>query len=313
MSDKKLLEEQTIRRFMKLAKIEGLADGFVENNSGVIKEGKMERREVSMATEKRGEYSKGAMQEMESEEEGHMPSMEEEEELMGKGEHEEHGGGDMETLVHDMISALAGAAKKHGVEVDVEGGEGGEHEMGGEEDLGDLEMGGHEEHGEEHEEEKEEGGEESEEEEQEEEEEGKEMDEAHHHEEDEEEEEEEEESQEESIAEAVLNRVKARLIAEARAAKEKEMKGKKGMSKIKAKKGAKMEEKHGKGGSGLASQGGNKFKKGTGYMEETAGHSQGKASSKNWGVSGKGVGNTAKSSAKKGNMTPAKKSSKHTK
>ena len=267
MSDKKLLEEQTIRRFMKLANIDGLADSFVQENSGVIKEGKsgkgMERREVSMSTEKRGAYSSGKMHEMQDEEENISAQMPMSEEELDSPEGMGGEGGGNEELFKKVVGAVA---EVMGVDASVEGDEGG---MGGDEEdmIGDLEMGdeeGEEEGGEEGEEEEEEG-------------------------------EEEEEEGKQAVAEAVLARVKARLIAEAKAAKMKGMKGMKGKGKIAAKKaamGAKMEE---------AAKGS---------------HSTGKAAAMNFGIKGggkKGVGNVAKSSAKKGNMTPAKKSSKHTK
>jgi len=247
MSDKKLLEEQVVRRFMRLANIEQLSENFVQENMP----------------------------------EPEQAPMEEADELVDEPSMGGAGGEGNEELFKKIAQAVADAM---GVDATVEGGDEGSDmpdlEMGGDEEE-DMDMGGEEEEGEEDEEEGEEDEEEGDEEEGDEEE----LDEAK--------DEEEEGEMQEQIAEAVLTRVKARLLAEARMAKEMEDKKSPMKKKVQAKKaGKKMEE---------ASKGGKK-------------HGTGKASSVNWGLKGsKGVGNVAKSSAKKGNLSPAKKSSKHTK
>lgn len=253
MSEKKLLEEQVVRRFMKLANInESVSEGFVKEN-------------MMPAPEEQGQ-------------------MDEVDDLVDMEGGEEEGGGDKEELFKKVAQAVADAM---GVDASIEGGEGGDDlEMGDEEEPDADNMGGPSDDDEDNAEDDEE-----------------EMDDEEDSEEDEEELEESEDKEEEveeveegmeaeeqaeleeQIAETVLNRVKARLLKEAQEAKD-------NMSNIKKKKlakGKKMEE---------ASKG----KK----------PSTGKAASMNWGLKGnKGVANVAKSKAKKGNLTPAKKSSKH--
>ena len=284
MSKKKLLEEQVVRRFMKLANIDSLSEGFIKENKKVIKENM--GMEPPMAPEQMDEVDELV-----------------DDDAMDMGG--ESGGGN-EELFKKVAQAIADAM---GVDAAIEG-----SGSAGGEDMGDLEMSDseHEEPDEDNmggpsdedednmgdeegmEDEEESDEEESDEEELDEEANMEELDEESDKEEDEEEEEKEE--MDEQIAEAVLRRVKARLLAEAKAAKEKGKKMEevsKMKQKIAAKKAGKKMDEASKGGKG---------------------HSTGKASSVNWGVKGnKGVANVAKSKAKKGNLTPAKKSTKHTK
>jgi hypothetical protein len=243
MSDKKLLTESEIRRFMTLANIPALGKQPVNEMVGVG--GSQSEDETKHGRGHLGSLAKSEAVHPEMKEEGYG----EQEEAYKMEEAAEEGGEEggeegMEKLVHAMISALAGVAKEHGVDVEVEAGEGAEAGAG-EEEMPELEAG-------EEKEEEEEEGEESEEEGDEEE-----MDEAVHEEDEavmkEGEEEEEEEADEgkmhkmdeSKLVDAVLARVTARLIEEAKKAKAKKD-GKKGvaakMAALRAKKGGKKAE-----------------------------------------------------------------------
>lgn len=244
MSKKQLLNESEIRRFMKLANLEPLAKGLVSEMAGVNQIPQDTRRpETGMQQEMMGKEDEAKGLSMEAED-----AMEVE---VG-----DEADPEKQSAFEAAVKALADAM---GIEVELEGAEGGEEDAG--EEMPDLDMGG------------EEGGEESEEEAGEEEmdeakkaskEEGEEeLDEAKKEEKKEEKEEEVEESKalsEDSLVEAVLARVTARLVAEA---KKKKMSAKEKMKmKAKEKKADKKEvveeATDSKGGGPLLSKGGNK-------------------------------------------------------
>jgi len=137
---KKLLNENTIRRFMKLAEIDTLSDQFV---------GSLTEKYGDEDLEEGMPYNRGDEEEEEVvAEQGEPPfdmpegepgeEAEAEEELPPEPAEEEppSAGGDVEAIFTDLAQALAGVAQEHGVSMDIEGGEGEEElEMGGEEDL----------------------------------------------------------------------------------------------------------------------------------------------------------------------------------
>ena len=232
MSNKKLLTESEIRRFMKLANIPAIGETLKENVGGYAPPHDGDRE--------------GALPP--PQEEAVMEAGDEMPELEAGEEEAPAGGGELEGFVHAVLSAIAEKAKEMGVEVDVEGGEGA---AAGGEEMPDLDMGG------------EEAGEEAEEEAGEEEEEGdeEEMDEAmKEYGEEEMQEAKKEESEEEmdeakkeedegkklkesdELVEAVLARVTARLIAEAKKKKEAAKKKMSAAEKMKAMKKKKKEE-----------------------------------------------------------------------
>ena len=142
-NNKPLLNEGTIRRFMKLAELGGLSDNFV----GDLYE-QEEEEEEELPPPPPG-LEAGAEEELPPE-----PGMEEEPPLEEPGAEMEpappEGGMGEEELnqfVEDVIAGVAQAAADLGVDVDVEGAAGragapGEEELGGE-----LELGGEEEMG----------------------------------------------------------------------------------------------------------------------------------------------------------------------
>ena len=248
MSKKQLLNESEIRRFMKLANLEPLAKGLVSEMAGVNQIPQDTRRpETGMQQEMMGKEDEAKSVSMEAED-----AMEVE---VG-----DEADPEKQSAFEAAVKALADAM---GIEVELEGAEGGEEDAGEEdagEEMPDLDMGG-EEGGEESEETAadEEGEEEMDEAKKAEKEEGEEeLDEAKK-----EEEEEVEESKalsEDSLVEAVLARVTARLVAEA---KKKKMSAKEKMKmKAKEKKADKKEvveeATDSKGGGPLLSKGGNK-------------------------------------------------------
>ena len=174
----KLLKEATVRRFMKLAKIDTLSDGFVNENWGE-KEDEYKRKDVGGVEKKAGDvgggkYGKGGhykdyeMNE-ESEEESELHATEDE---LGAEDHEadregdevadleadlgaeEAMGGDVtEEDVVDIVATIADALEdKYGIAVDVEGGVDAGPEDAGLEDVAvddmeaevDMEVGGDE-------------------------------------------------------------------------------------------------------------------------------------------------------------------------
>lgn len=254
MSDTKRLDEGTIRRFMKLAKIEGLADGFVEQNS-VLKEGsKSGGRSRYVAERPEDKRAQGRVEEKKDEkgeevEEGAMhyegeEEMTEQDELMGDMGSDEMGGmgmggegGEAKAVITRVINAIGEEFPELGIQVDDEGGmeDDGAAE---EEDMEDEEEGVEDEEMDmEDEEEDEEEGEE-------------EVEEANMY-------GEKEEEDSSKLQEAILARVKARLLAEARKGGKAMTAKQKMKMKKKAKSGKPTDEakKHGPGGSGMAKMG----------------------------------------------------------
>lgn len=167
----KLLKEATVRRFMKLAKIDTLSDGFVNENWGE-KEDEYKRKDVGGVEKKAGDvgghYKDYEMNE-ESEEESELHATEDE---LGAEDHEadvegdevadleadlgaeEAMGGDVtEEDVVDIVATIADALEdKYGIAVDVEGGVDAGPEDAGLEDVAvddmeaevDMEVGGDE-------------------------------------------------------------------------------------------------------------------------------------------------------------------------
>jgi len=99
---KNLLNENTIRRFMKLAEIDTLSDGFV---TGLVKEAHGEEEDFE-----------GDPTGLETGESGF-----EVEDDIGLGAEEPEGG--TEAIFTDLAQAFAGVAKDHGVDVAVDGGD----------------------------------------------------------------------------------------------------------------------------------------------------------------------------------------------
>jgi hypothetical protein len=242
MSKKQLLNESEIRRFMKLANLEPLTKAVVTEMAAVNQIPQDSRRpETGMQQEMMGNENEAEGLAMEAED-----AMEVE---VG-----DEADPEKQSAFEAAVKALADAM---GIEVELEGAAGGEEDAG--EEMPDLDMGG------------EEGGEESEEAPAEEEADKEEMDEAKKEEgeeeldeakkeEDEEEKEESKALSEDSLVEAVLARVTARLVAEA---KKKKMSAKEKMKmKAKEKKAEKKEvveeATDSKGGGPLLSKGGNK-------------------------------------------------------
>lgn len=243
MSKKELLNETQIRRFMKLANLEPLVKNVLSEASESEEErkGDVPNRKGHLAK------SESVKEEMNMEADKPAPVAMEAEEKDGEDEMELDVGGDADP---DKAAAFEAAVKaladSLGIEVEMGEDEGGEEE-GGEEDAGEMDMGadaGEEEMPAELEEAKKE-------------EEEEELDEAKKEKEDM------EESvslSEDSLVEAVLARVTARLVAEA---KKKKMSAKEKMKAMKDKKAAKkdkvMEEAtSAEGGGPLLKQGKNK-------------------------------------------------------
>lgn len=145
MSNKKtLLNEGTIRRFMKLANMGNLAENYLENYD--LEEGKEEEEEVEEGMrfgKEDDEVEEGMRGLAKDDDEPAMRDLGEEEEMeleMGAEEDEAapaEGGAD-EAMVKKLVDAIAGAIEQEtGVEVAVEGGD--------EEPEMDMDMGGEEE------------------------------------------------------------------------------------------------------------------------------------------------------------------------
>jgi len=221
MSKKQLLEESTVRKFMRLANLEPLSDGFVKENLGYTEEEDMGAPEDDALA---GPDDMGA-------EMGADDDMGDEGDLEIDLDDSGAGGEVSPEVAKKVVQAVMDAL---GVEGTVEDDE----DMGGDEEAGEMDdFGGDEEAGEAFGDE-EEGEEESSEE-----------DEAELNEEEESEEEPEEEEKsrlsEDELVENVLKRVTARLIAEAKAAKKKDVKSKmKDKKKEKEDKKKLDEEKH---------------------------------------------------------------------
>ncbi len=105
MSNKKnLLEENTVRRFMKLAGTQPLAsDFFKETTLTEAPEDELEMGEEVEVEEELPEEPEGL--ELDAEEGGEDPDAEE---------------GSVEAFAKDALEAIAGVAKEHGVDIDVE-------------------------------------------------------------------------------------------------------------------------------------------------------------------------------------------------
>ena len=239
MSKKQLLNESEIRRFMKLANLEPLTKAVVSEMAAVNQIPQDTRRpETGMQQEMMGKEDEAKGLSMEAED-----AMEVE---VG-----DEADPEKQSAFEAAVKALADAM---GIEVELEGQE--EHAEEAGEEMHDLDMGGEEGEGEEEsaaekdEEELDEAKKEEEEEE---------LDEAKK-EEDEEKQDENKKLSEDSLVEAVLARVTARLVAEA---KKKKMSAKEKMKmKAKEKKAEKKEvveeATDSKGGGPLLSKGGNK-------------------------------------------------------
>ena len=146
----KLLKESQIRRFMKLASLGTLSDGFVNEGSY----GEYKRDEDYMGEEEivaeEDELEMGA-----EEDEIEMGSEEDELEMGAEEDEIDAEGGDKaEAAVVDIVSTITNAlAAEYDLDIDVESDEGGdeamddapaeeeaEPDLGGEEELGDLEV-----------------------------------------------------------------------------------------------------------------------------------------------------------------------------
>ena len=119
MSNKKknLLNENTIRRFMKLAEIDTLSDGFV---TGLIKE--QEDEDTSFAGTKDGPDTGASGLEL-GDETAELDI--------------EEPAGENEAIFSDLANAFADVAERHGVDVAVDGGE---EELPGEDELVDVDV-----------------------------------------------------------------------------------------------------------------------------------------------------------------------------
>ena len=127
---KPLLNEGTIRRFMKLAEIGGLSDNFVGDIYEQEEEEELPPEGLDAAAEEELPPEPGMEEEPPLEEPA--AEMEPAPPEGGMGEDE------LNQFVEDVIAGVAQAAADLGVDVDVEGaagraGEGGEEELGGEE------------------------------------------------------------------------------------------------------------------------------------------------------------------------------------
>ena len=139
---KKLLNENTIRRFMKLAEIDTLSDQFVGTLSerygeNDLEEGMPYNRDEDDADDAEDTGVMSEEEEVPFDVPEGEPDLGDEEELPPEPEEEPpSAGGDVEAIFADLAQALAGVAQEHGVTMDVEGGEGEEPaDLGGEEDL----------------------------------------------------------------------------------------------------------------------------------------------------------------------------------
>ena len=139
-NNKSLLNESTIRRFMKLADMDNLAENYIERSTFT------EEEEIE---EGYGMPKSDDEEPMEMKEEEEMGAEEMDAEEMGPEEMDaapEEGGAD-EELVQRIVSAIASAVEQEtGVPVSVEGADEGEEEveMPEEEEEVEMEMGGEE-------------------------------------------------------------------------------------------------------------------------------------------------------------------------
>ena len=137
---KKLLNENTIRRFMKLAEIDTLSDQFVDTLSGRygnkgLKEGMPYQRDDEEKKEVVAEQDEEPAFDMGEEEGAEDP----EAELPPEPEEAAPAAGDPEAIFTDIVDRIIAVAGEHGVDMSREGGEAEEApeaELGGEEDLG---------------------------------------------------------------------------------------------------------------------------------------------------------------------------------
>ena len=141
-NNKSLLNESTIRRFMKLADMDNLAENYIERSTFTEEEEIEEGYGMPKSDDDKEEPMK-----MKEEEEMGAEEMDAEE--MGPEEMDaapEEGGAD-EELVQRIVSAIASAVEQEtGVPVSVEGADEGEEEveMPEEEEEVEMEMGGEE-------------------------------------------------------------------------------------------------------------------------------------------------------------------------
>jgi hypothetical protein len=137
MSKKKLLNERTIRRFGGLAGIKPISTSNFLSEMGDIPYERDDEEEEEFGVEDELEVEEPGGEELEIEDE---EELEVEEPVEGEGE--------AEGLVLSLLDKVKEWAVDQGVEMDVEGEEEIDHELGGEEDLElDMDMGGDEELG----------------------------------------------------------------------------------------------------------------------------------------------------------------------
>lgn len=140
-NNKSLLNESTIRRFMKLADMDNLAENYIERSTFTEEEEIEEGYGMPKSDDEE--------EPMEMKEEEEMDAEEMDAEEMGPEEMDaapEEGGAD-EELVQRIVSAIASAVEQEtGVPVSVEGADEGEEEveMPEEEEEVEMEMGGEE-------------------------------------------------------------------------------------------------------------------------------------------------------------------------
>jgi len=125
-NEKKLLNENTIRRFMKLAEIDTLSDQFV----GTLSEKYGDENLEENMPYQRDDEEEFDMDAEEAAPEDMPPEPPELDEPAAEGPV------DAEAIFTDLAQALAGVAQEHGVSMDIEGGEGEEvADLGDEEDF----------------------------------------------------------------------------------------------------------------------------------------------------------------------------------
>ena len=131
MSENKkgLLNENTIRRFMKLAEIDTLSDQFVGTLAERYGD---EDLEEGMPYQRDDEGAEEPAFDMADEEEG---AEDLGDELPPEPEEAPAAGGDAEAIFTDIVDRIIDVAGEHGVEMSRDGEEGEEAELGGEEDL----------------------------------------------------------------------------------------------------------------------------------------------------------------------------------
>ena len=145
-NNKSLLNESTIRRFMKLADMDNLAENYIERSTFTEEEEIEEGYGMPKSDDEEEPMKMKEEEEMGAEE---MGAEEMDAEEMGPEEMDaapEEGGAD-EELVQRIVSAIASAVEQEtGVPVSVEGADEGEEEveMPEEEEEVEMEMGGEE-------------------------------------------------------------------------------------------------------------------------------------------------------------------------